>query len=144
MLEDAHAHLPREIQPASVLFETVHHAQALRSVMEAGQAVLAREPVQHALAHVAERCVAEVVAQRYRLRQILVEPQRARDSPRNLRNLERMRQPRPVMVALRKKKDLSLIFEPAERFAVDNPVPVALEAGAYRARLLVPLAPAAV
>ena len=52
-----------------------------------------------------------------RLRQVLVEPQRPRDRARDLRRLERVREPRAVVVALRRHEHLRLVLEPPERLA---------------------------
>ena len=90
--------------------------------------------VERVLAGVAERRVAEVVAERDRLGQVLVEPQRARDRARDLRDLERVRQARAVVVALGREEDLRLVREAPERLAVDDAVAVALEVGAERVR----------
>ena len=53
--------------------------------------------------------------------------QRARDGARDLRDLERVRQPRAVVVAGRQHEHLRLVLEPAERLAVHDPVAVALK-----------------
>ena len=82
----------------------------------------------------------EVVPEPDRLRQVLVEPQRARDGARDLRRLERVREPRAVVVALRRHEHLGLVLEPPERLAVHDPVAVALERRAQRAVLLGPRA----
>ena len=49
------------------------------------------------------------------------------------RHLQRMRQPRPIVVALRRNEYLCLVGQPPERLGVNDAVPVALEAGAVRA-----------
>ena len=81
----------------------------------------------HALAGVAERRVAEVVAERDRLGQLFVQPQHLGDRPRDLRDLERVRQPRAVVVAGRREEHLRLVLQPAERLAVDDAVAIALK-----------------
>ena len=86
-----------QVQAAAVALELVHDAKALLIVMEAAGVYLA----QRALARVAERRMAEVVAEADCLRQILVQLQRPRRRPRKARDLERVGQPRAVMVALR-------------------------------------------
>ena len=48
----------------------------------------------------AERRVAEVVGERHRLGQVLVEPQRAGERPGDLGDFERVGQPGAVVVAL--------------------------------------------
>src|SRR5918997_494958 len=101
---------------------------------------LAPGAVEHVLADVAERWVAEVVAEPDRLREVLVETQRAGDRARDLRGLERVRQPRAVVIALGRDEHLRLVLEPAERLAVDDPVAVALERRAQPAVLLRPRA----
>ena len=60
----------------------------------------------------AERRVAEVVDQRQRLGQILVAAQSAGQGAGNLRDLDRMREPRAEMVALMGDENLRLVLEP--------------------------------
>ena len=67
-----------------------------------------------------------------RLGQVLVEAQRARDGARDPRDLERVGQPRAVVVALGRDEDLRLVLEPPERLRVHDPVAVALERRAQR------------
>ena len=81
------------------VLDAVHHTQTLLIVSEAQRAYL----VQRAFARVAERRVTEVVSERDRFGQVLVQAQRPRDRARDLRDLERVRQPRAVVVALRAK-----------------------------------------
>ena len=59
--------------------------------------------------------------------EVLVEAERPRDGARDLRDLERVGQPRAVVVALGGDEDLRLVLEPPERAAVHDPVAVALE-----------------
>ena len=84
----------------------------------------------------AERRVAEVVPEPDGLHEVLVEPQRTGDRPRDLRGLEGMREPGPVVVALRRDEHLGLVLEPPEGLGVHDPVAVALERVAQRALLL--------
>ena len=119
---------------------TLDDAQRVLVVAEAAAEALASRAVEHLLADVPERRVPEVVAEPDRLREVLVEPQRARHRARDLRRLERVRQPRAVVVALGRDEDLGLVLEPAERLAVHDPVAVALERRAQPAVLLAPLA----
>src|SRR6185503_4875301 len=92
---------------------------------------------------VAERRVAEVVPEHQALDELLVEGQRARHRPADLRALERVRQPRAVVVALVVHEHLGLVLEPAKRRTVDHPVAVTLEARAHRVLGLRVAAPAA-
>jgi hypothetical protein len=129
VLEDSFAHVVRQIQPRLVvaLLETVHDADGLVVVLEAAGLGLAlpEEPVEDVLPGVAERRMPEIVPDRDRLGQVLVQSQGPRDAPRDLRDLERVRQPRPEMVALVGDENLRLVLEAAERARVNDPVPVA-------------------
>jgi hypothetical protein len=111
-------------------------------VAEAKTEALAECGVEGILAGVPEGCVAEVVAEPDRLGQILVQPKRAGDDPRDSGRLQRVGHPGAVVVALWIDEDLGLALQPAERFRVHDPVAVALERRAHRTRLLVALAPA--
>src|SRR5690606_16015850 len=54
----------------------------------------------------------------------------------DLRHLDRVRQPRAVMVAVLGDEDLRLVLQPPEGGRVDDAVAVALEFGARRAGIL--------
>ncbi len=85
MLEDALARLEREVQAIEcgvALLELIHHAQTLQVVFEApaiGRSAIGAQRlqgrVQGILARVSEGCVPEIVRQRQRLDEVLVEPQ---------------------------------------------------------------------
>ena len=81
----------------------------------------------------AERRMAEIVGQRQRLGQVLVEAQLARDGAGDLRHLQRVRQPRAVVVALVEHEHLRLVGEPPEGRRMQDAVAVALERAARRA-----------
>ena len=130
--QDPVAHRLGEVEP----LEPVHHPQRVLVVAEAAAEALARAAIEHVLADVAERRVAEVVAEPDRLHEVLVEPQRAADRARDLRRLQRVGQPRPVVVALGRHEHLRLVLEAPERLAVHDPVAIALERRAQRALLL--------
>ena len=120
---DAVAHFPRQVQPRAVVLEDVDDAKALLVVIEPA----GHELVEDALAGVAERRVPEVVAERDRLGQLLVQPQHLGDAARDLRDLERVRQPRAVVIAGRREEHLRLVLQPAERLAVDDAIAIALK-----------------
>ncbi len=80
-----------------------------------------------------ERRMTEVMGERNRLGQILVKPELARDRARDLRDLERMRQPRAIMIALVRQKNLRLVSQTPKGGRMQNPVAVALEGAARRA-----------
>src|SRR3954468_8153129 len=83
--------------------------------------------VEHVLANVPERWVADVVAEPDRLREILVESQRAGHRAADPRHLQRVREPRPIVIALRGDEHLRLVLQPPERLAVHDPVTIALK-----------------
>ena len=127
---DAVAHLPRQVEAVAAVFQHLDHAAALHPVLKAAL----DDAVERILARVPERRVPEVVPHRDGLGQILVEPQRARQRAGHLRDLQRVRQARAVVIALRGEKDLRLALEPPEGLAVEDTVAVALELRAHVVR----------
>ena len=133
VLGDGLAHFPGQVQAAELRvapLEDVHHAQAVEVVLEA--AVVLHQLAERVLAGVAERRVPEVVRQRHGLGEVLVQVQRAGDRAGDLRDLDRVRQPRAVVVALVVDEDLRLVFQPAEGGGVDDALAVALVGRAQR------------
>ena len=61
-----------------------------------------------------KRRMPQIMPQRNGFHQFLIEPERLGYGPCILRDLQRMRQPGPVVVPLRRQKHLRLIFQPAE------------------------------
>ena len=142
VLEDPVAHLPRQVEPAPVALEALDDAQRVLVVPEAGAATLTDDLVERLFARVAERRVPEIVAEPDRLDEILVQAQRPRDAARDPGRLERVREPRAEVVALRVDEDLRLVAKPAERLRVHDAVAVALERRPQPALLLGQVAPA--
>ena len=138
---DPVAHVLAQVQARAVELEHVDDAQRVLVVAEPAAEALAQAVVEHVLADVAERRVAEVVAQPDGLGEVLVEPQRARDRARDLGDLERVGQPRAVVVALGRDEDLRLVLQAPEGLGVHDPVAVALQRRAQAAVLLGPRAP---
>ena len=102
------------------------HAQGVLVVVEAPTKALLQRVGQRLLTRVAERRMAEVVAEGDRLCQVLVEPERPRHGARNARHLERVREARAKVVALGRDKDLCLVLEAPEGLRVDDAVAVTL------------------
>ena len=71
-----------------------------------------------------ERRMPQIVAERNRFGQILIERQSTCNGAGNLGNLEGMRQTGTIMIALRGKKNLRLMLEAPEGFAVQDPVAI--------------------
>ncbi len=102
-----------------------------------------QERCERLLAEVPERRVAEVVTERDRLGEILVQAKRSGGRSSDLAHLERVGEADPVVVTLGGQEDLRLVLQPTERLRVDDPVPVTLETRSERVLLLGPLAPLA-
>src|SRR4029077_18445569 len=63
--------------------------------------------------------------------QLLVQVQNLRDGARDLRHLQRVRQPGAIVVPGRRKEHLRLVLEPPEGLAVDDAVAVPLKGRTY-------------
>ena len=85
-------------------------------------AVLGHAGVQRILASMPEGRVAEIVAKRNRFRQIVVQPQGARERARDLRHLDRVGEAGAEMVALVVDEHLRLMGKPAEGRRMDDAV----------------------
>src|SRR5262245_24856569 len=112
MLEYPLARLEGEIEPvegAVALLQQIHDAQALQIVLEA--AVRLHAGVECVLPCVSERCMTQIMSQRDRFGQVL---------------LQAMSKPGAEEVAFVVDEDLRLVFEAAERVGVDDAVAVAL------------------
>jgi hypothetical protein len=104
----------------------VDHPQALEVMAETPRANL----VKGLLSRVAERSVPQVVAQGDGFGQILVQRQGFGHSPGNLGHLQGVGEAGAVMISPGDQKHLSLVLEAAERFRMENPVPVVLKSRA--------------
>ena len=137
MVHDAVAHLPRQVEARAVVLQVVHDPQALLAVTERP----AEERRERLLAQVTERRVSQIVPERDGLRQVLVQAERARDGAGDLRDVERVREPNAVVVALWRQEHLRLVLQPAERLGVRDAVAIPLEDRADRVLRLVALPP---
>src|SRR5690606_9960560 len=81
----------------------------------------------------AEGRVAQIVAERQGLGQVLMEPQGAGNRTGDLADLERMGQAIAEMPAFVMQENLRLVLKPAEGGGMDDAVAVALEFGTRRA-----------
>ena len=71
--------------------------------------------------------MSQIVPQRDGFREVLVEGKSAGDGTGNLRNVQRVGQPRDVVIPLGRKKYLRFVFQAFEGVAVDETVAVALK-----------------
>src|SRR5690242_17254052 len=97
-------------------------------------AMIAHACIQRILPRMPERRVAQIMRERNRLGQILVQSQRARDRACDLRNFQTVREARAEMVAFVVDEDLGLVFEPAKRRGMYDAVAVALKVAASLGR----------
>ena len=137
MLDEAGERRLGEVQAVEIgvaALELGDDAQSMAVVVEA--AVAGHAGVERVLAGMAERRVAEVVAERDRLGEVVVEPERAGERAGDLRDLDRVGEAGAEMVALVMDEHLRLVGEAAERGRMDDAVAVALEFGAGRRRRL--------
>ena len=111
----------------AVAFERVDDPQRMLVMQESRTEPLCKAPIERLLADVTERRVTEVVTEADRLDQVLVEPQGAGHGAGDLADLERMGQPRPVVVAARGHEHLGLVLEATKRLGVDDSVAIALK-----------------
>ena len=135
MVADAVSRLPGQVQPLALLLQHLHHADTLLIVGEAALAQL----VEHPLSRVSKRRMPQVMAQRNGFHQRFVHPERPGDRPGILGNLQRMGQPRAVVISHGRQKHLGLMLHPAKCLGMQDPVPVPLVHRANVARLLLPV-----
>ena len=125
--QNAHADFIGQVQPLTVLFQNVHHSQALLIVAER----LAKALAQNVLPGVAEGSVSQVMPHGNGFRQIFVQPQRPCDGSSNAADLQCVGHPGAVVVALRLQKHLRLVHQAAEGLGMDNAVNVPLVTGTH-------------
>ena len=85
------------------------------------------------LAGMAEGRMAQVVGQRHRLGQILVQCQATGDGTGDLGDLDAVGEPRAVMISLVKDEDLGLVLQAAKGCGMKDSIAIALKDGAHRA-----------
>ena len=78
-----------------------------------------------------ERRMSQVMPQGYGLGQVAVEFQGHRNGPGDLRYFKHMGQPGPIVVSGRRQENLGFVFQAAESFGMNNPVPVPLKSDPY-------------
>ena len=101
-------------------------------VQKRGPEPVGEAAIEGVLADVPERRVAEVVTEPDGLHQVLVQGQR-RATVANLGDLERVREPRAVVIAAWSHEHLGLVLQASKRLAVDDPVAISLKRRAQAA-----------
>src|SRR5262249_27632776 len=99
-----------------------HRAQCLGVMVEAAE--IGEAAVKGALPGMAERRMAEIVRQRQRLGEVLVEAERPSQGTGDLSDFQSVGKARAEMVAFMKDEDLRLVREPAKGRRMDNAVTV--------------------
>ena len=127
MPENALPDFVRKVKPAPLSFYTLHDVKALPVVSEAAGQNL----VQLVFTDMPKRCVSKVMPKPYRLGEVFIEIERARDGARNLADFESVGKAGNIVVAQWRNEDLRLMLQPAERLAVEDAVSVALVFSAY-------------
>ena len=137
MLGKAFQRLPAQVEaiPARVAaFQPGNDAQRLGIVIEA--AIGNQRRFKCILTRMAEWWVAEIMRQRQRLGQVLIEPQCPRQRAGDLGDFEAVGQPDPEMVAIRSHEHLGLVAQAAKGARMDDAVAITLEGRAGGGRRL--------
>ena len=111
----------REVEAVELgvgVLQFLDDAERVAVVLEA--AVVAEAFVEGLLAGVAEGGVAEVVGEGDDLRELGVQVEQRCEAARLVGDLQRVREPRAEVIALRRDEDLRLVLEPAERGRVHD------------------------
>ena len=125
MIQNPISCFPRQIQPLPVLLQNLYYPDTLT---EMGKSVRI-DLIQRALTCMTEGSMSQIMSQRDRLYQILIQPESLCNRSRNLGYFQGMGKTVSVMISLRCQKYLGLIFQPPECLAVQNTIPVSLVNG---------------
>lgn len=137
MFQDAFAGLERQIQTREIgmaFLELIDDPQRLKIVFEPPE--FTHTGIQRFLAGVAEGRMTQIMSETDGLHEILVEAHGASDGSRDLCDLQRMRQPRPIKVAFVIDENLGLIHEATKRGGMNDSIAVALKLATIRGRRL--------
>ena len=144
MIRHPDERFPTEVQPVEAdvrRFQPSDDANGVGVVVEA--AAVGHRLAQRIFAGMAEWRVAEVVGEAKHFGQVFVEAERPGDGAADLRDLEAVGQPNPVMIAVGGHEHLGLVTKPAEGHRMDDSVAVALEDVARPAAIAFRMKPAA-
>ena len=131
MLDQTLKGFPGKVQPVKLRVAPLQlgdDPQRLGIVVKT--AIVGHQLIEFVFARMAKGRVPKIVAQGQGFGQILVHMKRPGKGTGNLGNLNRMGQPRAVMVTLVIDENLGLVLETAKGGGMDDPVTVALKRGA--------------
>jgi hypothetical protein len=155
VFEDSLSDLIRKIQTWGIVsaFEEVDDSQRLVVVFEPAdladhrigklhlRVVASKDLIENRFAGVTERSVAEIVAQRSRLREVLVEAEGTRNRARELADLEGVGESSARMISDVGHEDLGLVLETAKGASVEDAVAITLKFEAKVGRILLRRSP---
>ena len=127
MPQNTHTHLVGQVQTPAIVFQIIHHPEALLIVPEG----LSDAAGQRRLTGVAKGRMSQVMPHGDGLGKILVQAQGPCHGAGDPRDLQRVRHTGAVVIPLRSKEHLGLVHQAAEGLAVHNAVIVPLKAGAH-------------
>ena len=136
VVQDAVPDLDRQIEASTVALEHLDDPERMLVVAEVTAGMLVQDRVERLLAGVAKGRMTEVVADRDRLRKVLVQSERARDDPADSGRLHRVGQACAEMIAPGCHEDLRLVLQSSKRLRVDDAVAIPLEGRAQAALFL--------
>jgi hypothetical protein len=138
VLDDAFADFKGQVQTGEVrvfLFKAFHDAEGVQVVVKP-LAKFLHHVIERAFPDVAEGRMTDIVYQRQRLNQVLIQIQRLGHRAADLRHFQGVRQAIAKMIRRTAGEDLGLIFQAPEGPRVNNAVAVALVSIAIRMRRL--------
>ena len=128
MLGQAFQRFPSQVQtikPGVTGFELRHDAERLRIMVK--PAIRLHRCIQRIFPGMSEGRMAQIMRKRQRLGQILIQAQKSRDGPRNLRHFNGMGQARAEMITFVIDKHLRLVLQAPKGRGVDDTVPIPLK-----------------
>ena len=109
MAENAVQNLESEIQAQAFVFHMVKKLNGLYIMLKGGQSMTPTDLREDAFAFMTKRRMTDVMAERDRLDQILVEPEKAADGSSNTRDNLHMQDPVRDMIVVNQRENLGFI-----------------------------------
>jgi hypothetical protein len=119
--------------PRISLLKVLNNSQRMQIVVEP-QSMPLQAAIQRTFPCMPKRRVPDIMRQRKRLCEVTIESQRCRHLPRNLRDLDCVRQPAAKVIRRTACKYLCFSGQPAKRSRLNDAIPVTLKRRATIAR----------